>query len=196
MMAKWKIEHYQSGWVQKTDAVITEIAEELNGHEEASFLIPNTSDNRTFVSTDQIVRFKFDDTQVFLGALYGVEYSQKSLKCTVYNGVYELLKRRVISGNYASVPASSVAEAVRLAASLANPLGSCPTTPISVNFDQTLCFDAIELIAKILNKDYWTVDGDTLYIGTRGSSQSFDGSVANASSRGKIRFSKGILRPQ
>ena len=115
-MARWKIEYYEDGWVQKTDAVISEIVEELSGHEEAAFLIPNTSDNRTFVGTDWIMRIKFDDTQLFLGALYGVEYSQKSLKCTIYNGVIELLKRRVISGNYLGVAANVVAEDVRLEA--------------------------------------------------------------------------------
>lgn len=189
-MGRWKVEYYSSGWVEKTDATVSEVMAELNGHEEATFLIPNTSSNRTFVTTDQIVRIKFDTVQRFLGALFGVEYSLTRLKCIVYNGVYELLKRRVISGNYVNIPANVVAEAVRVAAGLINPLGSCPTTPICVSFDQTFCFDAIELIANILNKDYWTVNGDTLYIGTRGSSQSFDGAIAKISMRGLDRSKK------
>jgi len=188
-MGRWKLEYYNAGWIEFTGTV-EETIEELNGHEEATFKIPNIADNRTFVSTDQIIRIKFDDIQVFLGALFGVEYSLTRLKCIVYNGVYELLKRRVISGNYVNTPANVVAEAVRIAAGLINPLGSCPTTPITVEFDQTLCFDAIELIAKILNKDHWTQNGDTLYIGARGSSQSFDGTIAKVSTRGLDRSKK------
>ena len=59
-MASWTIEYYSSGWVQKTDAALGEIVEELSGHEEATFFLPNTSSNRTWVETDQIVRTKFD----------------------------------------------------------------------------------------------------------------------------------------
>jgi hypothetical protein len=188
-MGRWKLEYYSGGWVEFTGTV-QEIAEELNGHEEATFKIPNTAGNRSFVSVTQIMRILFDGSQVFLGALLGAEYSVIEIKCIAYNGVYELLKRRVISGNFVNTPANVVAEAVRIAAGLINPLGSCPTTPITVNFDQTLCFDAIELIAKILNKDYWTENGDTLYIGTRGSAESFDGTIAKISTRGLDRAKK------
>jgi hypothetical protein len=117
-----------SGWVDVYGAVVDEVLEELDGHEEAVFLLPNTQANRTFVETDHLIRILFDGEQVFLGVLSGVEYSAKCLKCFVYNGVYELFKRRVISGSYVNVAASAVAEAVRVAAGLVNPLGSCPST--------------------------------------------------------------------
>lgn len=185
-MGRWKIEYFDGGvedWVELTGR-INEVIEELNGHEEATFFIPNTSDNRTIVASDQIVRIYFDEEFIFLGALFGVEYSRKWLKCIVYNGIYELMKRRVISESYAWVPANAIMEEVRLAAGLINALGSCPTTNLDMNFDQTLCFDAMVEVAKACQCDYWTQNGDTLYLGTRGSAQSFDGNVANVSSRG------------
>jgi hypothetical protein len=185
-MGRWKLEYYNGvtkDWEEFTGR-IDEVIEELNGHEEANLFIPNTSDNRTFVASNQIVRIYFDAELIYLGALFGVEYSRKRLKCIVYNGVYELMKRRVISKNYAWVHANAIMEEVRLAAGLINPLGSCPTTNLDINFDQTLCFDAMVEVAKACQCDYWTQNGDTLYLGIRGSSQSFDGNVANVSSRG------------
>src|SRR3989339_2093726 len=192
MRMGWTFEYYddsEEDWVEFTGGS-PEVVEELSGHEEATFYIPNTSANRTFVLSDQIVRLKLNGTQQFLGVLLGFEPSFTRLKCILYNGVYELLKRRVISARYVNTPANVVAEAVRTAASLINPLGSCPTTPISVSWDQTYCFDAIVEIAKQLNKNYWTENGSTLHIGTRGSSKSFNSSKAKVRSRGVDRSKK------
>src|SRR3989339_39554 len=192
MRMGWTFEYYddsEEDWVEFTGGS-PEVVEELSGHEEATFYIPNTSANRTFVLSDQIVRLKLNGTQQFLGVLLGFEPSFTRLKCILYNGVYELLKRRVISARYVSTPANGVAEVVRVAASLLNSLGACPTTAISVAWDQTHCFDAIVEIAKQLGKDYWTVDGSTLYIGTRGSSRSIDMSKVKVQSRGVDRSKK------
>lgn len=191
-MAGWVFEYYDGGvedWVEFS-ARIGEITEELNDHEEATLYIPNTSANRTFVSSDQIVRICFDTELQFLGALLAVEYSRKELKCVIYNGIYELMKRRVISGTYEAEAADDIMEDVRVAASLINPLGSCPTTLLDLNFDQTLCFDAMVEVAKACNCDYWVQDGDTLYLGSRGSAKSFDSSMAKVSSRGVDRSKK------
>jgi hypothetical protein len=184
LLGLWTLEYYDDGvedWVEFTGR-IEEIVEELSGHEEVSFSIPNTAANRSFVASDQIVRIFFDDTQLYLGVLYDVEYSKKQLKCIVYNGVYELLKRRVISGEYIGYMASSVAEYIRQAAGLTNMI-NCPADNVDMIFDQTLCFDAIVQLAEALNKDYWVENGDSLNIGDRGSAQSFDGNIANVSER-------------
>ena len=63
-------------------------------------------------------------------------------KRQVYNGIFELLKRRVISGEYLGVMASSVASFIRTAAGLSY-MVNCPSDVIEVFFDQTLCFYAI-----------------------------------------------------
>lgn len=183
---KWQITYYNttSGyWEPVSNAAVDEIIEELDGHEEASFLLPNTSANRTFAGSDRTVRIYFEGTQLFRGTLRGVDYSAKTLKCYVYNTVYELLKRRIVSGVYENAAANVVAEAVRVAGGIAA-LGSCPTTQIDVTFDQTLCYDAMVKIAEATSKNLWVIQGTTLYIGTRGSAQSFDATLANFSTRG------------
>jgi len=191
-LAGWVFEYFDGvveDWVEFSGR-IGEIAEELNGHEETTIFIPNTSVNRTFVTSDQIVKISYDSVQMFLGALFAVEYSNKELKCIVYNGVYELMKRRVISAIYESEAANIIMEEVRVAAGLNTALGSCPITSLDMNFDQTLCYDAMVEVAKACSCDYWVQDGDTLYLGSRGSAQSFDSSKAKVSKRGVDRGKK------
>jgi hypothetical protein len=188
-LSGWVFEYFDGDvedWIEFSGR-IGEVVENLNGHEEATIFIPNNSVNRTFVESDQIVKINYNSAQMFLGALFAVEYSNKELKCVVYNGVYELMKRRVVSGIYESEPANNIMEEVRVAAGLNEALGSCPTTALDINFDQTLCFDAMVEIAKACNCDYWVQDGDTLYLGSRGSAQSFDSSKAQVSKRGVDR---------
>ncbi len=188
-MSGWVFEYYDDGvedWVE-FNGRIGEVIENLNGHEEATIFVPNNTANRTFVQSDQIVKISYDSVQMFMGALFAVEYSNKELKCIVYNGVYEIMKRRVISGIYESEPANSIMEEVRVAAGLNEALGSCPTTALDMNFDQTLCYDAMVEIAKACNCDYWVQDGDTLYLGDRGSAKSFNSSKAQVSKRGVDR---------
>jgi hypothetical protein len=180
----WILEYYDEGVENyvEFDGRFEEISEELNGHLEAIFYLPNTSANRTFVETSHIIQIRYGVNQMFLGVLYDVEYSRKELRCIVYNGVYELLKRRVISGEYIGYMASSVADYIRTAAGLTYTV-NCPSDNVDIVFDQTLCFDAIVQLAKLLNKDYWVQYGDSLNIGDRGSTKSFDYTKANAKER-------------
>jgi hypothetical protein len=64
--------------------------------------------NRTLVASTQIVKISYDFAQMFFGALFGVEYSNNELKCIVYNGGYELMKRRVISETYEATAADDI----------------------------------------------------------------------------------------
>jgi len=188
-MGKWKLEYADGeNWVEFTGRV-EEVMEELNGHEEATFFILNTSANRTFVASDQIIKVSFDGTQLYLGVLYDIEYSRKQLKCIVYNGIYERLKRRVISGKYLGLMASSVADFIRVAAGLTY-MVDCPADNVDMIYDQTLCFDATVQLAEVLNKDRWVENGENLHIGDRGSAQSFDGNIANVSERAVARSKK------
>ena len=57
----WLLEYYdetEEEWTEFTGR-INEIIEELSGHEEVSFFITNTSANRTWVESDQIIRISF-----------------------------------------------------------------------------------------------------------------------------------------
>jgi len=180
----WVLEYYDDGMEDFVEfsGRFEEIVQELNGHEEAVFCLPNTEANRSFVETDHIIQIRYGYEQMFLGVLYDVEYSRKELKCIVYNGIYELLKRRVISGEYIGLMASSVADFIRTAAGL-DYMVSCPSDRVDIVFDQTLCFDAIVQLAALLNKDYWVEYGDSLNIGDRGSAKSFDYTKASAKER-------------
>jgi hypothetical protein len=56
---RWQVTYYdsvQADWVDVYGAVVDEVLEELDGHEEAVFLLPNTQANRTFVETDHLIR--------------------------------------------------------------------------------------------------------------------------------------------
>ena len=49
-MGQWKVEYYfGTEWLEKSDATFDQVVEALDGHEEVTFMIPNTSDNRSFV---------------------------------------------------------------------------------------------------------------------------------------------------
>jgi hypothetical protein len=184
-VSDWIVEYYDEGeedWAEISGARFEEITDELNGHLEAVFCLSNTSTNRSFVETSYIIQIRYGFTQKFLGVLYDIEYSRKELKCIVYNGIFELLKRRVISGEYLGLMASSVADYIKTAAGLTYMI-NCPSTTVDIVFDQTLCFDAIVQLAQQLGKDYWVQYGDSLNIGDRGSAQSFDYSKAQAKER-------------
>jgi hypothetical protein len=103
----WKIEYWDgTNWVEKTDTVLEQIEQELNGHEEVVFTIPNTSDNRTFVSTDKRIRISWSTTVVYTGILKAYRLRQTEIECYVYNECYELMKKRIHTGTYENVPVS------------------------------------------------------------------------------------------
>ena len=60
-MSDWIVDYYDDGeedWVEISDARFEQITDELNGHLEAVFCIPNTSANRTFVETNHIIQVR------------------------------------------------------------------------------------------------------------------------------------------
>ena len=83
-MSDWILEYYDDG--EEDWAVFSgrfeQITDELNGHLEAVFSLPNTSANRTFVETSHIIQIRYGWTQRFLGVLYDVEYSRNCLLYT------------------------------------------------------------------------------------------------------------------
>jgi len=93
----WKVEYYTgSEWTEKSDAVFKKIYQELNGHEECSFVLPNTSDNRTFVSSDKKIRILYGSEVVFEGLLVGAEYSEDLLVCFAYPEAYVKMDPKII----------------------------------------------------------------------------------------------------
>ena len=58
---KWEIKYYNGALWVTIDAVKFDGSnEELNGHEELTFLIPNTAENRAFVLNDYPINLYYD----------------------------------------------------------------------------------------------------------------------------------------
>jgi len=151
---RWRVEYWDgTSWQLKSDAVVEQIVQELDGHEEAFFYLPNTESNRSFVSENQRIRIIFGSQVLFNGKLYGVEYRSDVLRCFVYNECYEIMKARTHTGTYANVSAQTILQNICNDAGVV--AGECPDVPVSVRFHYATCFDAATFLAKTLNRDFW-----------------------------------------
>jgi concanavalin A-like lectin/glucanase superfamily protein len=171
-MASWIIQYYTgSAWVTKTDAVIEQIIDEVNGQlgtagqQEFDFIIPNTPANMTFVQTDQQVQILWGNTSVFAGLLRAYKAKFTTITATVYNNVFELMRKQTITGKYNGVAASTVLAAVCAACGMT--VGSCPTIVISTQFNATDCYTAALNIANILGLNLFN-SGNTVNIALKG----------------------------
>jgi len=170
----WTIEYWDgSKWVSKDDAIFKRIEEELNGHEEFSFTVPNTEENRAWVAADRRVRAKFNDTVVWTGLMMAVEYKLDVLECTAYIEAYAILKRRIFSGEYVNTAANIILGDVCDAARIS--MGVCPTNILSLSFDHRKSFDVVKLIAEACGADFWgdydASGNPRINIGSRGESK-------------------------
>ena len=74
-----------------------------------------------------------------------------------------------ITGVYDSVPANQILTEVLAAVPGTNLImGSCPATAISVVFYKANRLDIVKFLAEATASEYWTSDGTTISIGTRG----------------------------
>jgi len=151
----WTIEYWDgAAWTGKPDAILVKLSEELNGHEELTFRLPNTSGNRTFVETDKRVRVKFNATVLWTGMLYAPVYGEDIIDCVCYNECYERMKAKDFTGEYINTAANTILSAICSAAGVT--AGECPTTVISVRFKRALCLDAAVFLSDVTNKDFWS----------------------------------------
>jgi len=147
------------------------ILEELNGHEEAVIILENNETNRALVQENVSVTIKYCGKTIFTGTLFGVKYSPEKLECMVYNDVYDKLKNSIIEKEYPD-PTSPSTILSDIASAAGVTAGECPSTPtVSVRFDKTVCMDAVKFLCDLCDKDFYTTDGTTINIGTRGSSK-------------------------
>ena len=156
----WKVEYYTgSEWAEKNDAVFKKIHQELNGHEECLFILPNTSDNRIFVSSDKKIRILYGSEVIFEGFLVGAEYSEDLLVCFAYPEAYVRMDPRIIpSGSsytveYIGETISNVLQAICDEAGVEK--GECPSGTVSVRFIRSNCLKAAQFLADAVNKDFW-----------------------------------------
>lgn len=172
-MAKWKIEYYDgANWVTLSGK-LKRIMQELDGHEEARFIIGNTAGNRTVVSQNRDVKISFDGTAIFKGTLYGVVYSRDLLECIAYNKCYETMKTKDYTHTYTATAASTILSDVCTAAGVV--AGVCPSTNLSVRFKRAICFDIGVFLADACNSEFYADEdagGNPRFnIATRGSAK-------------------------
>jgi len=144
--------------VEYTDAVFDHIEENLNGHIEAAFTLPNNDVNRTLVNADHTVEILYNDgaatTSEFTGILRAPEFQQSGLLCKCYQTCYEQMQRKVHTGNYDAITPDVILAAIASSAGVL--VGACPTTPtLSVRYDKAYCYDAARFIAWVLGKDLY-----------------------------------------
>lgn len=148
--------------------ILEKIEEELNGHEVAIVRLANDSSNRTLISTDKDVQIEWNTTVIFTGILKGADYRRGTLHCKVYNKCYEKMENKFFTGTYSATAANTILAAICAAAGVT--AGSCPSTLVSVRFDNATCLDSAQFIADAVNKDFWSV-GLTFNIGDRGTAK-------------------------
>jgi hypothetical protein len=200
-MAAWTIQYWDgSSWVTLAGAV-DKIIQELNGHEEATFVIANNETNRNIVASDRKVKILYDSTVQFKGLLTAPQYGLPTIKCICYNECYVKMNAKDFTHEYTNVPASTILSDICAAAGVV--AGSCPSggigakdvlqyegypiakdivlrplpagAGISVRFKRAICWDAATFLARAVNADFWTDEdayGNPRFnIGTRGSAK-------------------------
>ena len=160
------VQYYNgSSWVTVPNALFSQIIDELNGQLELDFIIPNTSANLTFVQSNQQVQLLWGSTVIFSGLLMAYTATFTQITCTVYNNTFEVMQKRQITGAYNNVAANTVLAAICSAAGMT--AGSCPTTPVSIQFNSTDCLTAVQNLAALLNQNVYNT-GSTVIIGVKG----------------------------
>ena len=189
-MAGWEVEWFDEDTEELVPLAIAKfgkVYDELNNFSTAEFTIPNTSANRAIVAQDRSVIVYFDSDVQFVGVLSAVEYSNDVIKCVLYDEIMEILKGKKITCLYVEATADNILLDIMTAAGLPLGVGSCPTDPVTVQFDDALCSDAAMWLAASLGKDWWTYNMK-FYVGTRGSAKSL--SSFTTSTRGVDRSKK------
>jgi len=166
MSAKWAINYDNAGWVA-LQAEPETVTEELNGIHEAVFTLPNSASNRTIVGSNRGIQILFSGSELFLGTLYAPKYGHKTLECVTYDAVYELMKKRTISGEFNSGSINELFGSVATAAGVPYGTTGASGSLVSVRFDEAYCYDSARWLASTANQDFW-VQGGTAFLGSRG----------------------------
>lgn len=154
---------------------IDRIQQEINGDEIAIFSIPNDAYARSVVEEDQDVNIFFNNVLIFSGTLAEVEYNEKVLVCTVYDKVYNLMNKRIYSGDHtAGEDADVILAAVCSAAGVS--AGSCPSTSIAAQFIRANCYQCVRFLTQTVTTDvndyeYYSSGGTTINIASRGTAR-------------------------
>jgi len=165
------------------------ITQELNGDEHAFFDVDNTQRMRDLIATTPDVIITFLGVSVFQGILGSWKYKTDKIECKVYDKVYYLMDKKVITANYDTTAGNTILTAVAgevdgVAA------GDCPADNISTRFNKASCYETVKFLADSLNSDYYSSSGTTINIGTRGSAKGRLRAFTEPSKRGVNKYRK------
>ena len=140
--------------IENTTATVVSIEENLNGHIEAIFWLPNNATNRTLVGADHAIEITYNAVSEFKGILKDPEFQQDRLLCKCYQTAIELAQRKVHTGDYSAVNPATIFAAICADAGVV--AGVCPTTPtVSAHFNKACCYDAARYLAWVLGTDLY-----------------------------------------
>lgn len=191
----WQFQYWNgSSWLPFSNAQIDHVLEELSGHEELVFTLPNSAANRSIVQGKPFVQALFNGSVIYpvnggKAILAAPQYSPTKITVTAYNYVFVQLSQasQTVTQNYTNTAVSTIAAYICGLAGVT--VGSMPDLSVSIKFQDTNCFTALQNLAASCGCDYW---GDSAFnIGTRDSTVQTLGYVGSNSKRG-LDWSKQI----
>ena len=191
----WQFQYWNgSSWLSFSNAQVDHVLEELSGHEELVFTLTNTAANRSIVQGKPFVQVQFNGSIIYpfnggKAILAAPQYSPTMITVTAYNYVFVQLSQasQTVTKNYTNTAVSAIAAYICGLAGVT--VGSIPDLRVSIKFQDTNCFTALQNLAAACGCDYW---GDGAFnIGTRDSTVQTLGYVGSNSKRG-LDWSKQI----
>ena len=191
----WQFQYWNgSSWLPFSNAQVDHVLEELSGHEELVLSLPNNSANRFIIQSKPFIQVLFNGSVIYpinggKAILAAPQYSPTTITVTAYNYVFVQLSQasQTVTQNYTNTAVGTIAAYICGLAGVA--VGSMPNLSVSIKFQDTNCFTALQNLAAACGEDYW---GDSAFnIGTRDSTIQTLGYVGSNSKRG-LDFSKQI----
>jgi hypothetical protein len=191
----WQFQYWNgSAWLAFANAQVDHILEELSGQEEFAVIVPNTAAVRTIIQGKPFVRALFNGTVIYpVGNGQAIaaapQYSTSAITVTAYNYLFVQLNQasQTVTQNYTNTQVATIAAYICALAGV--PVGSMPDLSVSIKFQDTNCFTAMQNLAQACGCDYWA--DSAFNIGTRDSTVQTLGCVGTNSKRG-LDWSKQI----
>ena len=152
----WQFQYWNgSSWLPFSNAQVDHILEELSGHEELVFTLPNTSANRSIVQGKPFVQALFNGSVIYpinggKAILAAPQYSPAIITVTAYNYVFVQLSQasQTVTQNYTNTAVGTIAAYICGLAGVA--VGSMPDLSVSIKFQDTNCFIALQNLAAAI----------------------------------------------
>jgi len=157
---------FQFDWIEILDEM-----GEAGGNLSATIATVNTPAALAFVQSVQGQSFQltYNDVIVFQGVLLSRDINSTRITCGLFDPVLNYLYKAVntITRAFDQTPANLILQHIA-AQALNISAGQCPTTPVSIAFNEENALTAVQKLAAVLGLDYWPANGQ-INIGYRSS---------------------------